>query len=134
MTQIITTPRVLEYLKNESGRNNQFNCPHIKDHCGRVLLTMSPVVATVYSDENAEILIKGSVVEMDYYHQRIMFEPDPNFKDFGFSNAWADGKDVIRFPDGCLTLGNELKVFFTSVNRFAHAGEVLHINGQELRL
>jgi len=130
---IETSKLVTEYIRNVSGKGNIFNCPHCKDHCGRLLFPLDAVVASILADDGeSEILVKGTILRVNEWDREIEFEPDDNFKDFGFGIEWVDAGVSVRFPSGCLTLANELRVFFASINSYAHSGTVLYKNGNKM--
>lgn len=130
---ILLTDRVREYIRNASGRNNEFFCPHTKDHCGRLLSPLDTVIATMLTDEGGEVLLKGMVRGIDDFNQLVKVEPDANFKDFGFETEWVAGDKVIRFPNGNPVLAHELVVFCGSINSSVHAGKVLYKNGKRVQ-
>lgn len=130
---IITTPLVTEYIRNDSGRNNEFSKLYAKDHTGRILSPLDMAVVVSHTDEGYEVLVKGRVKQVDDFQELIYVIIDPNFKDFGFEDGWFDCNQSIRFPSGWPRLEYELTVFFGSINTSTMVGRDPHKNGKPLR-
>jgi hypothetical protein len=131
---IITSPLVREYIRNDSGRSNEFTVPYARDHTKRILSPLDEAVVVHYTDEGYEILVKGRVRKVDDYQELIYCEVDNNFKGYGFEDGWFDANKAIRFPSGWPKLEYELMVFFGSVNTTTLYGRNPHKNGKALRL
>ena len=131
---IITSPLVTAYIRNDSGRNNEFTVPYARDHTRRILSPLDFAVVVAYTDEGYEILVKGQVRKVDDFQELIYVEIDSNFKDYGFEDGWFDANKAIRFPGGWPRLEYDLTVFFGSVNITTLSGRNPHKNGKPLRI
>lgn len=129
---ILITPKVLEYIRNDSGRSNRFDCIYTKDHCGRVLLPLDTVIMTAMTDEGIHLLICGDIIELDDFNQSAKIRPNKKFQDSGFQTNMYDTDNIIRFPWANFHLSFELSLFFTSINQLAIGDKVLHVNGKPI--
>lgn len=131
---IITSELVSQYIRNDSGRNNEYSVPYAKDHAKRILSPLDEAVVVHHTDEGYEILVKGRVRKVDDFQELIYCEIDANFKGYGFEDGWFDANKAIRWPAGWPRLQHELLVFFGSVNSTTLCGRNPHKNGKSLRL
>jgi len=127
---IIVPPKVREYLNPLTFSSSSY--PNLRDHVGRFLLIGDEVASEYTSDEGIEMLIRGTVIDMDFLDCKVLIEPRQSFLRAGFLKNWVLSHNCYRFPTGSPELADDLTFFFSQINQASIRGRDVHIGGKRL--